>query len=302
MNQLLHARSGKKLWLPSLTPWAFLALPLAIYLLMVAYPIIYSMVLSFTRWDGISPERTFVGLENFFFLFGRELLPLALKNNLIWMALFVPFPIVIGFAVALVLQRNNRTNLLLRSVFYLPMVLSFTVMAIMWNWVYEPTRGVIAQVAQLLGMSAPARSLLTRPNTSLLAIVTVGVWHWVGFPLVLYVAALKEIPQELIETADIDGASWLQKLRHVTIPLVRHATLVAISIGIVLSVKVFDLVFLMAGGYYKDEVMSTLIWKLAFNRYRVGAASAVAIVQFALVLIILVPYISMNIKRREVDF
>lgn len=301
MNRPKPALAAKKRRLRSLAPWAFLALPLAIYLLMVAYPIVYSVVLSFTRWDGISPDKLFVGLQNFFTLFDRELLPLALRNNLIWMALFVPLPIIIGFTVAVALQRNTTTNLVLRSVFYLPMVLSFTVMAIMWSWVYEPTRGVITQVAQLVGLSPPARSLLTRPDTSLLAIVIVGVWHWVGFPLVLYVAALKEIPKELIETADIDGASWLQKLRHVIIPLVKHATLVAISIGIVLSVKVFDLVFLMAGGYYKDEVMSTLIWKLAFNRYQVGSASAVAIVQFAIVLVILVPYISMSIKR-EVEF
>lgn len=283
-------------------PLAFLALPLAIYVLMVVYPIVYSMILSFTRWDGFSPDRLFVGVQNYVFLFGRDLLPPALKNNLIWMALFVPIPIVVGFVLALVLERNSRPHILLRSMFYLPMILSFTVMAIMWNWVYQPTRGVITQALQLVGLPPLERSLLTRPDTSLLAIATVGVWHWVGFPLVLYLAALKDIPRELIETADIDGATWGQKLRHVVIPLVQHATLIGVSIGIVLSVRVFDLVFLMAGGYYKNEVLSTLIWKLAFNRYRVGTASAVSIIQFVIVVVILVPYISMNIKKREVDY
>lgn len=107
----------------------------------------------------------------------------------------------------------------------------------------------------------------------------------------LYLAALKDIPRELFESADIDGATWLQKTIFVIVPLVRHATLIAVAIGVVLSVKVFDLVFLMAGGYYKSEVLSTLIWRLAFTRYRMGDASAVSIMQFFFVVLLLVPHI-----------
>jgi ABC-type sugar transport system permease subunit len=269
---------------------------------MVVYPIIYSTVLSFTEWDGISATKTFVWLSNFKYIFNDEYLPLALKNNAIWMSLFVPVPIIIGFFLALILQRNTRINIIFRSIFYLPMILSFTVMFIIWSWIYEPTRGVITQIFLLLSLTPPTRSLLTRPDTSLIAIVTVGIWHWVGFPLVLYLAALKDIPRDLFENAEIEGASRIQVTRFVVIPLVRHATLIGISIGIVLSLKVFDLVFLMAGGYYKNDVLSTLIWKLAFERYLVGPASAVAIIQFLIVCTLLVPYLWINIARRGIDF
>jgi ABC-type sugar transport system permease subunit len=269
---------------------------------MVVYPIIYSAVLSFVEWDGISKEKVFVWLNNFKYVFNDEFLPLAMKNNAIWMSLFVPIPVLIGFFLALILQKNSRINVIFRSIFYLPMILSFTVMFIMWSWIYEPTRGVITQLFLSLSLPPPTRSLLTRPDTSLIAIAIVGIWHWIGFPLVLYLAALKDIPKELFENADIEGATKTQVIRLVIIPLVRHASLVAIAIGIVLSLKVFDLVFLMAGGYYKNDVLSTLIWKLAFERYLVGPASAVAIIQFLIVGIILVPYLWINVTKRGVDF
>ena len=194
---------------------------------MVVYPIIYSTVLSFAEWDGISAEKTFVWLNNFKYVFSDEFLPLALKNNAIWMSLFVPIPIIIGFFLALILEKNTKINIIFRSVFYLPMILSFTVMFIMWSWIYEPTRGVITQIFILLSLTPPTRSLLTRPDTSLMAIAIVGIWHWVGFPLVLYLAALKDIPRELFENADIEGATKIQVIRFVVIPLVRHASLIA---------------------------------------------------------------------------
>jgi ABC-type sugar transport system permease subunit len=286
----------------ALTPWLFLFLPLCFYAVFVAYPIVFSLILSFFEWDGISSARRFIGVDNFRFLFSGEMLPIALKNNSLWMLFFVPLPLIIGFFLALSLRQNTKLNVLLRSVFYLPMILSFTVMSIMWSWVYEPTRGVITQILEIFSIPAPERSILTRPDTSLIAIVIVGIWHWIGFPLVLYLAALKDIPKELFETAEIDGASWYQKIAYIVIPLVRHATLIAISIGVVLSVKVFDLVFLMAGGYYKNEVLSTLIWTLAFDHFRMGTASAVSIIQFFIVIFILVPYIWYNVTRREVEF
>ena len=285
-----------------LTPWLFLAIPLAIYLLMVVYPIVYSAVLSFLRWDGFAAEKPFVGFENYRYLFSTRLLAIAVKNNVLWMLLFVPIPLVIGFLLALLLQQNTRTNVLFRSMFYLPMILSFTVMSIMWSWVYEPTRGVITQLLRALSIAPSEKSLLTRPETSLIAIAIVGIWHWIGFPLVLYVAALRDIPRELFETAEINGASRLQKIRYVVIPLVRHATLIAVSIGVVLSVKVFDLVFLMAGGYYKNEVMSILVWRMAFDQFRMGVASSVSIIQFVAVVILLIPYLWINITRREIEF
>lgn len=285
-----------------LTPWIFLALPLAIYGVMIAYPIVYSCVLSLFNWDGISPERRFIGLENYKSLFESGALVLALKNNAIWMLVFVPLPVLVGFFLALALYDNTKVNVLLRSAFYLPMILSFTVMSIIWTWVYEPNRGLLKEVLSIVGLPFPKESILVKSETSMLAISVVGAWHWIGFPLILYLAALKDIPTDLFNAANLDGATWLQRLRYVVIPLVRHATMISISIGIVLSVKVFDLVFLMAGGYYKNDVLSTLVWRQAFSLYKLGSASAVSVVQFGIVVLILIPYLWNQVKTRTLEF
>ena len=291
----------KRKMLSTLKPWAFLALPLALYAIFIVYPVLYSTVISFFSWDGLSPVKRFIGLENYLKFFSDSRMVVALSNNLLWMVFFVPIPIMVGFALAYFLQRNTAINIALRTIVYIPMILAFSVMSIIWGWVYEPNRGVIAEICRFVGMAAPASSLLTNPSTSILAIVLVGIWHWVGFPLVLYIAAIKEIPEELFDAAAIDGASNTQKIVYIIIPMVRHATTVCISIGIVLSVKIFDLIFLMSGGYYKDDVLSTLVWKL-FSQLKIGSASAVSVIQFLFAFILVVPYQRWQSKKGGLQY
>jgi raffinose/stachyose/melibiose transport system permease protein len=268
---------------------------------MIAYPTVYSIILSVYEWDGISPTRQFVALGNYLTLYARGSLTIGLKNTFVWMALFVPIPLVTGFLLAMALQKETRLNVFLRSLFYLPMILSHAVAAIMWGWVYEPTQGVITQSLTALHIAPPARSFLTRPDTAMTAMALVGIWHWIGFPLVLYLAAIKDIPRELLEAAESDGATNFQKIRHIVIPLVGHATMIAASIGIVLSVKVFDLVFLMSGRYYKNDVLGTLVWRLAFDEYKVGLASAISVIQFLIIVVLVIPYVWQRARAGEVE-
>jgi ABC-type sugar transport system permease subunit len=294
-----HANGPRSL--KTLTPWAFLFLPLSLYVVFIVYPVFYSVFISFFSWDGLSPEKAFIGLGNYAAFFADAKMVVALRNNVLWMLFFVPIPILIGFALAYLLQRNSPGNIALRTVFYVPMILAFTVMSIIWAWVYEPSRGIIAEACRTFGIAPPARSFLTNPNTSIVAIVTVGIWHWVGFPLVLYTSAIKEIPAELFDAAAIDGASNWQKLRYIIVPMVNHATQICISIGLVLSVKIFDLVFLMSGGYYKDDVLSTLVWKL-FSQFKIGPSSAVSVIQFLFAFLLVVPYQKWQSRKGGVQF
>ena len=173
---------------------------------MVVYPIVYSAVLSFLRWDGFAAEKPFVGFENYRYLFSTRLLAIAVKNNVLWMLLFVPIPLVIGFLLALVLQQNTRTNVLFRSMFYLPMILSFTVMSIMWSWVYEPTRGVITQLLRALSIAPSEKSLLTRPETSLIAIAIVGT---PGVARLVRGLTMDIRPRDYVRAAETRGESML---------------------------------------------------------------------------------------------
>jgi ABC-type sugar transport system permease subunit len=287
-------------WNHHLTPWCFLALPLLVYGVWIAYPIIYSFILSLYDWDGSRAfSSCFAGLANYREMFADESFLCALKNNMIWVLLFLPLPMIIGFILALLLYKETAFNIFLRALFYIPMLLSFAVTAIIWGWVYQPSHGIIAQFMQLFSLPPLRTSFITNPKTGIIAIAIVGVWHWIGFPLTLYLAALKDIPAELYEAARVDGATNFQKIIHITIPMLRSATMIVVSLGFVLSVKVFDLVYLMAGGYYKNEVLSTLVWNFAFNRMRFGMASAVSVIQFIIVLIFVVPYIWKTLKIKE---
>ena len=243
----------------------------------------------------------FIGLENYRDLISSGNLVIAIKNNLIWLALFVPIPTFIGFLLAYFLRENTPFNAVLRSIFYLPMIISNAIMAIMWLHVYAPKHGMIAQVLDLLHLPQMERSFLTNPKTTMIAVSIVGIWHWIGFPLVIYLAAIQDIPQDFLEAAELDGATRFQRILYIIIPLVRHATTVVIALGAILSLKVFDLIYIMTGGYYKNDVLGTLIWRIAFDQFRLGQASAVAVIEFLIISVIVIPYIWWQFKTGEIE-
>ncbi len=282
-----------------LIPWLFLSIPLVVYLSMLGYPLICSFVLSLTKWSGMGKPPVFVGFTNYKYLLDHGQLALALKNNLLWMAMFVPIPAAAGFILALFLKNKSKLNVWLRSMFYLPMIISNTVLSIMWLAVYEPRHGMLTELLRFLHLPVPTQSYLTRPGTAIIAISIAGIWHWIGFPLVVYLAAVQDIPQELLEAAELDGASRLQKIWHIVIPLVAHATTIVVALGTILSMKVFDLIYLMTGGYYKNDVVGTLIWRYAYEEAKLGRASAVAVVEFLVIGALLVPYILYRRRKGE---
>ena len=291
---------GRSTW-QTLAPWLLVAPPLIVYLAILAYPLLASVVLSFTEWSGLGKGPSFVGLGNYVELFSRGTIFPALKNNLIWLALSVPVPAVLGFALAYVLREQTRRNTIVRSLFYVPMILSNAVLALIWMNVYDPRHGLLREVLTFLHVAPPVRSFLTRPGTAIIAISIAGIWHWIGFPLVIYLAAIQDIPKELLEAAELDGATRLQRLRHIVVPLVRHATIIVVALGAILSMKVFDLVYLMTGGYYKNDVIGTLIWRVAFEQFKLGKASAIAVIQFLVIAILVIPYVWFTRKHGEVE-
>lgn len=283
------------------TPWLFLILPLSLYLLILAYPLVGSIVLSFTAWSGMGAPPTFVGTDNYTYLFSRGTITLAVKNNLIWLALFVPIPTFLGFLLAYFLSANSRINIILRGLFYIPMIISNAVMAIMWLHVYAPQHGLIAEILEWLRLAPLGRSPLTHPDFAIVAVTVVGIWHWIGFPLIIYLAAIQDIPQDLIEAADLDGASTFYKVRHIVIPFIRHATTVVVALGTILSMKVFDLAYIMTGSYYKNDVLGTYIWRLAFDQYELGKASAVSVIEFLIITAVVIPYIRWQLRTGEIE-
>ena len=297
-------RRSRLLWAGGkhvLAPWLLVLLPLLVYLAILAYPLLASIVLSFTEWSGLGQGPSFVGFRNYVELFSRGTILHAVRNNLTWLILSVPVPAVVGFILAYWLREQNRRNTILRSCFYLPMILSNAVLALIWMNVYDPRHGLLREILTFLHLPAPVRSFLTRPGTAIVAIAVAGIWHWIGFPLVIYLAAIQDIPKQLLEAAELDGASRFQQLRHIVIPLVGHATIIVVALGAILSMKVFDLIYLLTGGYYKNDVVGTLIWRIAFEQFKLGKASAVAVVQFLIIAVMVIPYVLLARRQSEVE-
>lgn len=301
MAAIHGAKVSRDLLKTRIIPWLFLALPLTVYLLVLAYPLLASIVLSFTEWSGMGKPPAYIGIRNYLHLFTTGWITLAIKNNLLWLVLFVPCPTILGFILAYALSANTKLNVVLRGMFYIPMIISNAVMAVMWLHVYAPQHGLLSEVLRLIGLPQLPRSFLTNPDTTIVAVAIVGVWHWIGFPLVIYLAAIQDIPQDLIEAAELDGASLVYRIFHIVIPFVRHATTVVVALGTILSMKVFDLIYIMTGGYYKNDVLGTYIWRLAFDQYQLGRASAVAVVEFAIIAAVVIPYLSWQFRSGEIE-
>ena len=204
-----------------LTPYLFLFPALVIYCVFLIYPMFNSLIISFTKWDGLSPTRPFVGLANYQRIFQDPVALLALKNNLIWTAVMLVMPTVLGLLLALGLNQKFRGSAVFRSFFYAPAILPLVGVAGIWSWMYDPNVGLINTLLHYLGLGNLAQQWLGNPSTALPSVMVAAIWQGLGFPMVLYLAGLQSIPAEQYEAARIDGASPIQQFWYVTMPGLR---------------------------------------------------------------------------------
>lgn len=272
------------------TPWLFLALPFAIYLLWVIGPMFYTFYLSLTNWDGLSPPD-FVGLRNFIRLFQDEVFFISLRNNAIWIACFITVPVILGLALAMILNRNIPGSKALKVSFYSPMVLSLVVCGLVWSWLYNPAYGLINAFLETLGI-AP-KGWLSDPSTVLGSIIIVAIWRQVGYVMILYLAGLKNVNTFLVEASKIDGCNGWQTFRHVIIPQLQTITVVVVVISIIDSLRAFDLVSVMTRGgpFNRSSVLANFMYIESFNNYKMGYGAAIAVILFLISLVFILFYL-----------
>lgn len=277
------AASRRRFWAKHVTPYLFLAPPVAFYLIWVIWPTIQTFYLSLTAWDGVSRRAPFVGLENYVLLARDPVFYRSLENNFKWLLIFVTVPTTAGLALALVFNKNLRFDRFFKASFYSPMVLSFVVIALMFAWFYHPAYGLINSLLRLLGVAR--RDLpgwLADPAMALYAIIGAAVWRQVGYVMILYLAQLKSIDPTFIEAARVDGARSWQLFRYILLPLLKPATTIVIVISIIDSLRAFDLVYVMTRGgpANASNVLANYMYIMAFNNYRMGYAAAIAVILF----------------------
>jgi ABC-type sugar transport system permease subunit len=283
----------------SLAPWAFLALPLAMYLIWVIIPIFESFLFAFTKRDSIAYGSVFVGLANFKRLLTDGQFWLAIKNNLFWLIFFVGIPVPLGLLVAMLFNTGHRGNRLYKTLFYLPMTLSFTIIGTIWMWIYNPDFGALNTFLRQLGLDGLALPWLGDKRYMTGALIAVGVWRQVPYVMILYLAGLQGVPPELVEASMIDGASWGQRFRNVILPLLMPATIVAVTISIIDSLRAFDIIYVMTNTKARAaEVLASYMYTSSFGYSDYGYGSAIAVVQFLITLVFILVYVG-NVLRNE---
>ncbi|GAP62707.1 multiple sugar transport system permease protein [Ardenticatena maritima] len=299
--QQTRAKRGKPLR-ERLIPYAFLALPLTLYTVWVIGPMLYSFYLSFTSWDGLTAP-TFIGLKNYARLLDDPVFWKSLTNNLKWIGAFITIPVFLGLTLAALLNRQIKGAWFFKVAFFAPMVLSLVVVGLIWGWLYHPAGGLINTTLRAVGLDNLAMGWLSNEKTVLWAIIVAGIWRQTGYVMILYLAGMQSIDPTLADAAYVDGASEWQTFWKVILPLLQPVTIVVIVISIIDSLRAFDLVYIMTRGgpYNSSNVLANFMYIEAFNNYRMGYGSAIAVVLFLISAVFIFFYLII-VMRDELEY
>lgn len=271
---------------------------IALYSLFFIYPMLTSFYYGVTDWNGLNEPR-FVGLGNFSAALADAGFRNAIRNNLIFIAVsvFVQIPLIVVFA--LLISSVKRFKRFYKTTVFLPAILSTSVIGILWGFMYNPEVGIVNHAVRLLGFDTIY--WLADPKWALPAILIVNAWQWMGFFIVLILAAILGIPQEIEDAAKIDGAGGLQRAIRVTVPLIMPVISVVIMLSIAGAMKVVDIVLVMTGGgpAGATEVMASYMVTKAINYGEYGYGTALAILIFAMALLLTALYQLLFARRLE---
>lgn len=272
-----------------LAPLWFLAPALAVYALFVLVPIADSFRLSLFHWRNPYAAPEFVGLANYRDLIRDPIFWSALGHNVLLLVLSVAVQLPVALFLAVLLHYPTRCRGLFRTAFFAPMIMPTVAIAVLWSYVYLPEYGLLDQLVRLVDRQF-AFGWLSHPRTAMLCVFLTICWRHTGFHLVLFMAGLAAIPDDLYEAARLDGASEWQVCRHVTVPLLAPVIRVSATLAVIGSLKYFDLVYMMAAGAPERsrELLATYIYRLAFagGQGRYGYGSAVAVILFTVAIVI----------------
>lgn len=268
--------------------WLFLAPVLLHLAIFVGYPVVYGFWLSLNDWNMISPRMTFVGAENYVDLTDDRAFLDSVWNTAYFTAALMAIVLVCSFGVALLLDQPLRQIGLFRGVYYSPAVTSVVAIGVVWYWMFDPEYGLINQVLQALGVYGPR--WLADSTWAMPALIITAAWRNIGYFATIFLAGLQGIDVSFHEAAAIDGANALQRLRYITIPLLKPVTFFVMVMVVILSFQVFALVYVMTAGgpAGSTSVVVFQLYQQAFIFFRLGYASAIGYALFAVIFVLTV--------------
>lgn len=285
-------RTGKRVsrlaLIEALNGYAFVSLTVIGLLVFTLGPVLASLYLSGTKWDLFSTPR-WVGLDNFRKLFKDEHFLIGLGNTLYYAIGTVPTSTVLALFLAMLLNQKLITGRnVFRTIFFLPNITPTVAMGVVWAWLYAPQYGLFDVIFKAVGL--PTVPWLTSTRWAMPSVMIMSVWQSVGYNMVIFLAGLQSIPEEYHEAAQIDGAGWWRRFRHITIPLLSPSTFLVVIMSLIGSLQVFSAVYIMTRGGPGTSTLTMVyyLYRNAFEYFRMGYASAMAYVLFIILLILTV--------------
>lgn len=280
----------------------YLLLPaLGIFALFFIVPTLTGFYYSFTDWNIHADQVQWVGLKNYREMLTDRRVEIAFKNTFVFAGLVTVLQNVSGLGLALVLNETPHIRNLLRTIFFSPYVIAPIVIGYIFRALYHPRNGMVNRFLSAVGLDALTTDWLNNPGVALYAIVATDIWRVAGFSMVIYLAGLQTIPQELAEAASIDGAGWFKRFRYVVFPLLAPSFTVNVLVAMISSMKVFEIVTVLTDGGpgYATEVFYTYI-RHTFSLGLMGYSTAINVVVFLLVTGIGLPVLHL-LRKREVE-
>ncbi|MDD9956291.1 MAG: sugar ABC transporter permease [Anaerolineaceae bacterium] len=301
-------RAGLGRWNPGQQSeaWIFLIPGLAGFVIFVLVPIVMSMGVSLTRWDLLGPPE-FVGIANYVELLTRDrIFSRVLGNTLYYTVVIVPLQLGLGLTLATALNQQIRAMSLYRLIYFMPVVTNIVAAALVFQWLLNRDFGIISSIiwdiAERYGVPVQPPDWINNPVWSKPAVVLLTIWKNVGFTMVIYLAGLQGVPEALYDAARVDGANGWQRFRYVTIPMVSPTTFFLLVIQMIGAFQLFAEPFVLFGGEPPQSTLSIVyyIWQNAFEFFRMGKATAIAWLLFAIIFV--VTFIQLRLQRRWVHY
>ncbi len=285
----------------TITGVAFVVPALLVVLIFFLYPAVQSFRLSVTDWNGISKSYNNVGLDNFRKVVDAPQFKQLIYNTIFLIVLYVPVLNILSLLLAVVIYELRRLANFYKVVLYLPNILSMVVVGVIWKVIYNPVFGPMAVMFERLGKESWVRDWLGQKSTVMPALSLSIIWYAVGFYLLIYLGGLSTVPKEVYESADIEGASRLQRLVRITVPMIAPSITINVIVSMIGILTIFDLPFVLTGGGpgYASQTMAISIYIYGFKSMQQGNAMALAVILTVVTMAFAIIFLKI-LRRNEV--
>lgn len=285
-----------------MTAFLFIAPAFILFTLFIVWPTVSSFYYSLTNWDGINPNINFVGLANYREILTSARFANALRNTVILTAVISVLENLLALGLAILVDNVCRAKNLFRAIFYLPVILSGIVSGFIWKIMFNYNFGPINKILDMIGLEAWKQDWLGNADLAIWSVALVMIWKGAGYYMIIYLAALQGVPQDVQEAAMIDGANVVQQFRRITLPLISGSFTICFTLSLINGLKLFDQIAVMTDGGpgFATETMVYLLYKSGFGEGRQGYGTAVGVI-LLLIILVLNSIQSAILRKREVQ-